>query len=68
MKIILLVALAIINFILYQLTDIANLKAVLPIGAAIILVLISMSLTLISGIIPSRSASKKDPVVALRTE
>ena len=57
-----------INFILYKLTDIANLKAVLPIGAAIILVLISMSLTLISGIIPSRIASKKDPVVALRTE
>ena len=57
-----------INFILYQLTDIANLKAVLPIGAAIILVLISMSLTLISGIIPSRSASKKDPVEALRSE
>lgn len=57
-----------INFILYQLTEIANLKAVLPGNAAIILVLISMSLTLISGIIPSRSASKKDPVVALRTE
>ena len=38
------------------------------IGAAIILVAISMLLTLISGIIPSRSAAKKDPVVALRTE
>ena len=57
-----------INFILYTLTGIANLKAVLPINAAIILVLISMSLTLISGIIPSRSAAKKDPVIALRTE
>jgi putative ABC transport system permease protein len=57
-----------INFILYTLTEIENLKAVLPINAAIILVIISMSLTLISGIIPSRSASKKDPVVALRTE
>ena len=57
-----------INFILYSLTDIANLKAILPINAAIILVLISMSLTLISGIIPSRSAAKKDPVIALRTE
>ncbi len=57
-----------INFILYQLTDIANLKAILPINAAIILVIISMALTLISGIIPSRSAAKKDPVVALRTE
>ena len=57
-----------INIILYALTGIATLQAVLPISAAIILVLISMGLTLISGIIPSRSAAKKDPVVALRTE
>ena len=57
-----------INAILYALTDLANLKAVLPVNAAIILVVISVLLTLISGIIPSRSAAKKDPVVALRTE
>lgn len=57
-----------INIILKALTGIAQLKAILPIGAAIILVLISMTLTLIAGIIPSRSASKKDPVTALRTE
>lgn len=57
-----------INIILKSLTGIANLKAVLPISAAIVLVLISMALTLIAGIIPSRSASKKDPVIALRTE
>ena len=57
-----------INIILYSLTGLANLKAILPIGAAIILILISVGLTLISGLIPSRSASKKDPVVALRTE
>ena len=57
-----------INIILYALTGIAALSAVLPPVAAIILVLISMGLTLISGIIPSRSAAKKDPVVALRTE
>ncbi len=57
-----------INFILYTLTDIANLKAILPPGAAIILILISVALTLFSGIIPSRSAAKKDPVVALRSE
>ena len=36
--------------------------------AAALLVAISMILTLFSGIIPSRSAAKKDPVVALRTE
>lgn len=57
-----------LNFILYSLTGIATLKAVLPIPAAIVLVAISVVLTLISGIIPSRSAAKKDPVVALRTE
>ena len=57
-----------INLILHALTDIPNLNAILPVSAAIILVIISMSLTLISGIIPSRSAAKKDPVVALRTE
>lgn len=57
-----------INIILRALTGLASLRATLPIGAAVILVAISMLLTLISGIIPSRSASKKDPVVALRTE
>ena len=57
-----------INLILYALTGIATLQAVLPINAAIILIAISMGLTLISGIIPSRSAAKKDPVIALRSE
>ncbi len=57
-----------INIILYALTDIANLRAFLPLPAALILIAISVILTLISGIIPSRSAAKKDPVVALRTE
>ena len=57
-----------INLILGALTGIENLRAILPIGAAIILVAISVLLTLFAGIIPSRSAAKKDPVVALRTE
>ncbi len=57
-----------INLILHSLTGINNLSAVLPIPVAIVLILISMGLTLISGIIPSRSAAKKDPVVALRSE
>ena len=57
-----------INAIIKALTGITNLKAVLPIPAAVILIAISVMLTLISGIIPSRSAAKKDPVVALRTE
>lgn len=57
-----------INAVIQHLTTINNLKAFLPIPTAIILILISMILTLISGVIPSRSAAKKDPVVALRTE
>ncbi len=57
-----------INLILHAVTGIQNLSAVLPIPTAIILIIISMLLTLIAGIIPSRSAAKKDPVVALRTE
>ena len=57
----------IVNIILEHLTHIAGLAS-LPAIAGAALVLISMVLTLIAGIIPSRMASKKDPVVALRTE
>ena len=57
-----------INLILRALTGIGNIAAVLPVGGAIALVLISMGLTLLAGLIPSRMAAKKDPVVALRTE
>ena len=57
-----------INSILRALTGIANLRAFLPWEAALLLIVISVLLTLFSGIIPSRSAAKKDPVVALRTE
>ncbi len=57
-----------INLILRAVTDIENIKAVLPALAAFILVAISMGLTLIAGLIPSRIASKKDPVIALRSE
>jgi putative ABC transport system permease protein len=57
-----------INAVVKSLTGLNQLKAHLPGNVAVILVLISVLLTLISGIIPSRSAAKKDPVVALRTE
>ena len=57
-----------INLILHALTNISNLSAILPIGGAALLVFISVFLTLLAGFIPSRSAAKKDPVVALRTE
>lgn len=55
------------NIILKNVTGIPNL-AVLPPTAGLILVGISMVLTLIAGIIPSRMAARKDPVVALRSE
>ena len=57
-----------INIILHAVTGIGNLDAILPLPVAGILVAISVLLTLFAGIIPSRSAAKKDPVVALRTE
>ncbi len=57
-----------INAILHSVTGIANLNAILPMNVAVILILISVALTLFAGIIPSRSAAKKDPVVALRSE
>ena len=55
------------NIILGNLTGIPDIAALPPL-AGVILVGISMALTLIAGIIPSRIASRKDPVVALRTE
>ncbi len=57
-----------INALIHHLTGIATLGAVLPPVAAVLLVAISMALTFIAGLIPSRLAAKKDPVVALRTE
>lgn len=57
-----------INLILHHLTGIGNLSAYLPPQVGLVLIMISILLTLIAGIIPSRSAAKKDPVVALRTE
>jgi len=57
-----------INAILdFLLTDV-TITAALPMGAGIILVVISMILTFIAGLIPSKLAAKKDPVEALRTE
>ena len=55
------------NFLINTLAEL-DAKAVLDPVAAVILVAISVVLTLIAGLIPSRNAANKDPVVALRTE
>lgn len=56
-----------INAVIAAVTDISGL-AVLPFAGGAALVIISMLLTLISGLFPSRVAAKKDPVTALRSE
>jgi ABC-type antimicrobial peptide transport system permease subunit len=53
--------------IVYKLFDVPNI-AVLPVQAAVMLVLISVVLTFVAGLIPARNASRKDPVEALRSE
>jgi ABC-type antimicrobial peptide transport system permease subunit len=58
----------IINGVLHHFTGNIPLSAALNIGNALVLVLLSIILTLIGGLIPARSASKKDPVEALRSE
>ena len=57
-----------INFVLHLFVGDIPLNVTFYAGNAIILVILSVILTLIGGIIPARAASKKDPVIALRTE
>ncbi len=57
-----------INAILLHFTGLETLYAQLPIAGAIVLVAISVVLTLIAGLLPSRFAAKRDPVEALRSE
>lgn len=56
-----------INAIIKAITSIGGL-ATLPLGGAIALIIISMLLTFVAGLIPSKIAAKKDPVTALRSE
>ncbi len=57
-----------INSLIHKLAESTDVSAVMPWAAAIILVLLSVVLTLIGGLIPSKTASRQDPVTALRTE
>ena len=56
------------NKLIHYLADSNEINAILPWQAAIVLVILSIILTLIGGIIPSKKAAKSDPVTALRTE
>ncbi len=56
-----------INIIIKNIVDISNISK-LPVGGAIILIIISVVLTMVAGLIPARIASKKDPVESLRSE
>ena len=56
------------NMIIHAVADNNKVNAFLPVIPAIVLILLSIGLTLIGGIIPSKKAAKSDPVTALRTE
>ena len=57
-----------INHVIHTVTGNTNIVALLPTEGGTILVILSVILTLIGGLIPSRQAAKKDPVAALRSE
>ena len=56
------------NLLIHHLADSDAINAVLPAGAAVVLVALSVVLTLLGGLIPSGKAARQDPVAALRTE
>jgi len=57
-----------INHIIHTLTETTDINAQLPALSAVVLIILSMTLTLIGGLIPSKHAARKDPVIALRSE
>ena len=56
------------NALIHYVAGTNDVNAYLPVVPAVVLILLSVVLTLIGGIIPSRKAAKSDPVTALRTE
>lgn len=57
-----------INAVIAKISGLTDLRAQLPLSSAIILIAISIVITMIGGLLPSRKAAKKDPVIALRSE
>ena len=58
----------IINYVIHSVTGNTAINAALPVVGGIVLVILSVILTLIGGLIPSKQAATKDPVTALRSE
>lgn len=56
------------NMLIHEIAGTVSVSATLPIGGAIILIVLSVILTLLGGLIPSKKAAQEDPVTALRTE
>ena len=63
-----LVLLVPINRIILNLTGNPDITAMLPLTGAVVLILLSVFLTVLGGLIPSKQAARKDPVIALRSE
>ena len=56
------------NMLIHSIADSASVTAALPLQAALVLIALATLLTILGGLIPSKSASKCDPVKALRSE
>lgn len=56
------------NIIIHNVSNQTSINAMLPVSGAVVLVLLSIALTLLGGLIPSRKAAKENPVKALRTD
>lgn len=56
------------NYVIHSIIGNVNITAQLPVMNAVVLVVLSMILTMLGGLIPSKKAAQKDPVIALRSE
>lgn len=56
------------NTLIHEIAGNTSVSAALPIGGAFILIILSVILTMIGGLIPSKKAAQEDPVTALRSE